>query len=132
MRKEDLSENTEIARYQNETQQISFMRWVLVCTIVAGTVLMIMSIVSPLILLPLLSPSSQQLSPQSLTVAQQLAMAPKDVLPFATALVGFAGGIVTAMFRTSTGTLGPSGRSSRTSDSSGISSEKEAKDGSPM
>lgn len=106
------------------------MRWVL--AIVTGTVLLIMSIVSPLILLPLLSPSSQQLSPQSLTVAQQLAMAPKDVLPFATTLVGFAGGIVTAMFRTSTSTLGPSGRSSRTSDSSGISLEREKKDGSPM
>jgi hypothetical protein len=132
MRKEDVSDNTEIARYQNETQQISTMRWVLVCTIIAGTVLMIMSIVSPFILLPLIHPSSQQLSPQLLTVAQQLATAPRDVLPFATALVGFAGGVVTAMFRTSIGTLAPSGRSSRTSDSSGASSEKETKDGSPM
>jgi hypothetical protein len=93
---------------------------------------MIMSIVSPFILLPWLNPSSQQLSPQLLTVAQQLAAAPRDVLPFATALVGFAGGVATAMFRTSIGTLSPSGRSSRTIDSSGASSEKETKDGSPM
>ena len=47
-----------------------------------------------------LSPSSPQQS--ILTAAQQFTTAPRDVLPFATALVGFAGGVVTAMYRTGT------------------------------
>jgi hypothetical protein len=37
-----------------------------------------------------------------IAVAQQLTTAPRDVLPFATALVGFAGGVLTAMYRTGT------------------------------
>lgn len=92
-----------IAKYENETRQITSMKWVLVTTIVAGTLLMMMSIVAPFIVLAVLhalSPSSPQQS--ILTAAQQFTTAPRDVLPFATALVGFAGGVVTAMYRTGT------------------------------
>ena len=93
-----------IAKYENETRQITSMKWVLVTTIVAGTLLMMLSIVAPFIVIATLhslSPSSPQQS--ILTAAQQYTTAPRDVLPFATALVGFAGGVVVAMYRTSTG-----------------------------
>jgi hypothetical protein len=92
-----------IAKYENETRQITSMKWVLVTTIVAGTLLMMLSIVAPFIIIAVLhtvSPSSPQQS--ILTAAQQFTTAPRDVLPFATALVGFAGGVVVAMYRTGT------------------------------
>ncbi len=92
-----------IAKYENETRQITSMKWVLVTTIVAGTLLMMLSIVAPFIVIAVLhtlSPSSPQQS--ILTAAQQYTTAPRDVLPFATALVGFAGGVVVAMYRTGT------------------------------
>lgn len=92
-----------IAKYENETRQITSMKWVLVTTIVAGTLLMMLSIVAPFIVIAVLhtlSPSSPQQS--ILTAAQQFTTAPRDVLPFATALVGFAGGVVVAMYRTGT------------------------------
>ncbi|HYT44992.1 MAG TPA: hypothetical protein VEP90_21875 [Methylomirabilota bacterium] len=92
-----------IAKYENETRQITSMKWVLVTTIVAGTLLMMLSIVAPFIVIAVLhtlSPSSSQQS--ILTAAQQYTTAPRDVLPFATALVGFAGGVVVAMYRTGT------------------------------
>ena len=90
-----------IAKYENETRQITSMKWVLVTTIVAGTLLMMLSIVAPFVVIAVLhtlSPSSPQQS--ILTAAQQYTTAPRDVLPFATALVGFAGGVVVAMYRT--------------------------------
>ena len=93
-----------IAKYENETRQITSMKWVLVTTIVAGTLLMMLSIVAPFIVietLHTLSPSSPQQS--ILTADQQFTTAPRDVLPFATALVGFAGGVVVAMYRTGAG-----------------------------
>ena len=92
-----------IAKYENETRQITSMKWVLVTTIVAGTLLMMLSIVAPFVVIAVLhtlSPSSPQQS--ILTAAQQFTTAPRDVLPFATALVGFAGGVVVAMYRTGT------------------------------
>lgn len=92
-----------IAKYENETRQITSMKWVLVTAIVAGTLLMMLSIVAPFIVIGVLhtlSPSSPQQS--ILTAAQQFTSAPRDVLPFATALVGFAGGVVVAMYRTGT------------------------------
>lgn len=92
-----------IAKYENETRQITSMKWVLVTTIVAGTLLMMLSIVAPFVVIAVLhtlSPSSPQQS--ILTAAQQYTTAPRDVLPFATALVGFAGGVVVAMYRTGT------------------------------
>ena len=92
-----------IAKYENETSQITSMKWVLVTTIVAGTLLMMLSIVAPFVVIAVLhtlSPSSPQQS--ILTAAQQFTTAPRDVLPFATALVGFAGGVVVAMYRTGT------------------------------
>ena len=92
-----------IAKYENETRQITSMQWVLVTTIVAGTLLMMLSIVAPFVVIAVLhtlSPSSPQQS--ILTAAQQYTTAPRDVLPFATALVGFAGGVVVAMYRTGT------------------------------
>ena len=50
-----------------------------------------------------LHPLSPLLPQQTiLTADQQFTTAPRDVLPFATALVGFAGGVVTAMYRTGT------------------------------
>lgn len=101
-----------IAKYENETRQITSMKWVLVTTIVAGTLLMMLSIVAPFIVIAVLhtlSPSSPQQS--ILTAAQQFTTAPRDVLPFATALVGFAGGVVVAMYRTGTG-QGPPPQSS--------------------
>ena len=92
-----------IAKYENETRQITSMKWVLVTTIVAGTLLMMLSIVAPFVVIAVLhtlSPSSPQQS--ILTAAQQFTTEPRDVLPFATALVGFAGGVVVAMYRTGT------------------------------
>jgi len=92
-----------IAKYENETRQIISMKWILVTTIVAGTLLMMLSIVAPFIVLAFLHPLSPSLPQQTiLTAAQQFTTAPRDVLPFATALVGFAGGVVTAMYRTGT------------------------------
>src|SRR5947208_15517432 len=92
-----------IAKYENEKRKITSMKWVLVTTIVAGTLLMMLSIVAPFVVIAVLhtlSPSSPQQS--ILTAAQQFTTAPRDVLPFATALVGFAGGVVVAMYRTGT------------------------------
>ncbi len=64
---------------------------------------MMLSIVAPFIVLAFLHPLSPSLPQQTiLTAAQQFTTAPRDVLPFATALVGFAGGVVTAMYRTGT------------------------------
>ena len=92
-----------VAKYENETRQIISMKWILVTTIVAGTLLMMLSIVAPFIVLAFLHPLSPSLPQQTiLTAAQQFTTAPRDVLPFATALVGFAGGVVTAMYRTGT------------------------------
>ncbi|HEX9319217.1 MAG TPA: Ig-like domain-containing protein, partial [Nitrososphaeraceae archaeon] len=47
-------------------------------------------------------PQSNQTQTKIVDTIQTLSNAPKDVLPFATALAGFAGGVVTAMFRVST------------------------------
>jgi hypothetical protein len=108
-----------VAKYENETRQITSMKWVLVTTIVAGTLLMMLSIVAPFIVIAVLhtlSPSSSQQS--ILTAAQQFTTAPRDVLPFATALVGFAGGVVVAMYRTSTG-QGPPPQSSTSQGTAG-------------
>ncbi|HET7148198.1 MAG TPA: hypothetical protein VFI73_06820 [Candidatus Nitrosopolaris sp.] len=92
-----------IAKYENETRQLTSMKWVLVTTIVAGTLLMMLSIVAPFVVLAVLHTLFPSLAQQSiLTAAQQFTTAPRDVLPFATALVGFAGGVVTAMYRTGT------------------------------
>ena len=109
-----------VAKYENETRQITSMKWVLVTTIVAGTLLMMLSIVAPFIVIAVLhtlSPSSPQQS--ILTAAQQFTTAPKDVLPFATALVGFAGGVVVAMYRTGTG-QGPPPQSSTSQGTAGL------------
>jgi hypothetical protein len=119
-RKEQLSNDQTIANYQAQTKQIAHMKWVLLAAIIAGTLLMMISILAVFILPTFfiytilhVSPSSKinqtQISQMLNTpTAQNLASAPRDVLPFATALVGFAGGVVTAMFRI--GTPPPAGQ----------------------
>jgi uncharacterized membrane protein YgcG len=116
-----------IAKYENETRQLTSMKWVLVTTIVAGTLLMMLSIVAPFIVLAFLHPLAPALPQQTiLTAAQQFTTAPRDVLPFATALVGFAGGVVVAMYRTGTAQGTPpqssAGQSSAGQSSAGQSS----------
>ena len=66
---------------------------------------MMMSILSPFIGLNTLISYSNGTKPDPTklaSTAQQMTAAPRDILPFATGLVGFAGGVVTAMYRTST------------------------------
>jgi hypothetical protein len=98
------SENATIARYQNETQQIKDMKWVLVCAIVAGTSLMMLSVIAPFIIVGLIHVSlgSSPMPTGILNTVDKLTSTPGAVLPLATGLVGFAGGVVTAMFKTST------------------------------
>jgi hypothetical protein len=108
------SANETIAQYQNQTRQIKDMKWVLLGAIIAGTLLMMISIIAPYLIITLLHisiaqpPQNNQTQTKMLDTIQTLASAPKDVLPFATALAGFAGGVVTAMFRTSTAPPGQS------------------------
>jgi hypothetical protein len=98
------SEDPVIASYQNQTQQIKDMKWVLISAIVAGTLLMMIAIIFPFIVVTLLRTSliSQTNQTKMVDMIQTFSTVPRDVLPFATALAGFAGGVVTAMFRAST------------------------------
>jgi hypothetical protein len=93
-----------IASYQNQTRQIKDMKWVLISAIVAGTLLMMISILFPFIVVILLPTAltSQTNQTKMADMIQSFSTIPRDVLPFATALAGFAGGVVTAMFRAST------------------------------
>jgi hypothetical protein len=93
-----------IASYQNQTRQIKDMKWVLISAIVAGTLLMMISILFPFIVVILLPTAltSQTNQTKMADMIQSFSTVPSDVLPFATALAGFAGGVVTAMFRAST------------------------------
>ena len=90
------SDNETIANYENQTQQIKDMKWVLICAITAGTSLMVISVLAPFITVNWIH---VPLSPDTI---DKLVSTPGAVLPLATGLVGFAGGVVTAMFRTST------------------------------
>jgi Big-like domain-containing protein len=114
-RGEELSKDPIIASYQSQTKQISHMKWVLLAAIIAGTLLMMIAVISPYIAIALLHTYTLLLNnPGSsakteaversavLNATQVLSSAPKDVLPFATGLVGFAGGVIVAIFRTST------------------------------
>lgn len=108
-RKGELSHDPRIVEYQTQTQQVAHMKWVLLGAIIAGTLLMMVSILSPFLLLGLLSLLSPKTSTSTLVsqvlngpTGQQIASVPRDVLPFATALVGFAGGIIAAIFKTTT------------------------------
>jgi hypothetical protein len=76
---------------ESEKAQLFFMLIILVVTISAGTILMGVSLFLPISFVV----SNPNASPQ---VLQQINEAPKNVLPFATALVGFAGGLVTAIY----------------------------------
>jgi hypothetical protein len=100
------SPNETIAQYQNQTRQIKDMKWVLLGAIIAGTLLMMISVIAPYLIITLLhtyvTPQTNQTQTKILDTIQTLSSAPKDVLPFATALAGFAGGVVTAMFRVGT------------------------------
>jgi hypothetical protein len=83
------------------------MKWVLICAIVAGTLLMMISIISPFIIVALIHTTVHtSIANQTglVNTVDKLASTPRDVLPLATGLVGFAGGVVTAMFRASTTT----------------------------
>jgi hypothetical protein len=93
-----------IASYQNQTRQIKDMKWVLISAIVAGTLLMMISILFPFIVVILLPTAltSQTNQTNMADMIQSFSTVPRDVLTFATALAGFAGGVVTAMFRAST------------------------------
>jgi Na+/glutamate symporter len=98
------SSNETISQYQNQTRQIKDMKWVLLGAIIAGTLLMMITIVAPYLFIPLIHTYvvAQNTTFSNATIVdtiKTLSNAPKDVLPFATALAGFAGGVVTAMFR---------------------------------
>lgn len=97
MKKQNSTDAT-IANYQNQTQQIKDMKWVLFAAIGAGTALMVISVLAPFYTVRLLDPKNTL----NATTVDKLADTPGAVLPLATALVGFAGGVVTAMFRTTT------------------------------
>ena len=75
---------------ESEKAQLFFMLVVLVTTISAGTILMIISLVLPIFI------AAYPNAPPALL--QQINEAPKNVLPFATGLLGFAGGLVTAIY----------------------------------
>ncbi len=64
---------------------------ILILTISAGTVLMAVSLALPMFFMA----SNPSAPPE---VLQQWGEAPKEVLPFATGLIGFAGGLVTAIY----------------------------------
>jgi len=106
--KSAISTDATIANYQSQTQQIKDMKWVLICAIVAGTSLMMLSVIAPFIIVGWLHASffitsfSKANQTSVLNTVDKLASTPGAVLPLATGLVGFAGGVVTAMFRTST------------------------------
>jgi hypothetical protein len=102
--RQPISTDPKIASYQAQTSQIAHMKWVLICTVVAGVFLMAVSVLGPYLYISSLHGNDPKLTLQILnsTTGQALVNAPRDVLPFATALVGFAGGVVTAMFSAST------------------------------
>jgi hypothetical protein len=101
------STDPRIANYENQTQQVKEMKWVLISAIVAGTLLMMISILFPFIaaiVLPtFLSTQTNQTNQTNVVeIVKSFSNVPRDVLPFATALAGFAGGVITAIFRTTT------------------------------
>jgi hypothetical protein len=74
------------------------MKWVLISAIIAGTLLMMIAVILSYIVVGILSATGTS-GDQASTEAMQNAIeaftsVPRDVLPFATALAGFAGGIV--------------------------------------
>jgi hypothetical protein len=75
----------------SEKSQLFFMMVILVLTISAGTILMAVSLAMPMFFMA----SNPRAPPE---VLEQWGEAPKDVLPFATGLIGFAGGLVTAIY----------------------------------
>jgi hypothetical protein len=83
------------AEVNAQTSQVRSLRTVLVVTVVAGTILMMTSVLVPYFYSTLPETIITKMDVQTFA---QLTSAPRDVLPFATALVGFAAGVVTALY----------------------------------
>lgn len=84
-----------------ERRQLRFMLFIILLALLLGTALMIAAVGAPLYFMSI----SSKISPTDMAQFKDM---PKDVLPFATGIIGFASGLVTALYGTRRTVVAPS------------------------